>query len=160
MNIHEIHQSVKGHKRSVRVGRGAGSGAGKTAGRGQKGLGSRSGANYLRGYVGGQMQLKARLPKVGFSNAAFATVYVPVNLCWLNQTFEANAEVTPTLIGQKGTTVRRDSLVKILGTGELDKPLVVHAHHFSKTAREKIEKAGGKAVVIKLEAKAATNEKK
>jgi len=121
---------------------------GKTAGRGQKGLGSRAGANYLRGYVGGQMQLKARLPKVGFNNAAFATVYVPVNLGWLGEVFEAGATVTPEAIGRNGVSVRRGDLVKILGSGRLEKPLTVHAHGFSKTAREAIEKAGGKAVAI------------
>ena len=149
MNLCELNHGVKGHKRRARVGRGAGSGMGKTSGRGQKGLGSRSGANYLRGYVGGQMQLKARLPKHGFSNAVFATVYVPVNLCWLRDTFGAGTEVTPELIGRHGVSVRRGDRVKVLGTGDLDRPLTVHAHAFSASAREKIVRAGGQAIVLK-----------
>ena len=148
MNIFELNHSIQGKKRSVRVGRGAASGKGKTAGRGQKGLGSRSGANYLRGYVGGQMQLKARLPKVGFNNAVFSEVFVPVNLGWLQEKFEANADITPEEIGKKGISVRRGDKVKVLGTGNFDKPLTIRAHGFSKSALEKISQCGGSAIVI------------
>ena len=148
MDICKVNHGVRGRRRAARVGRGAASGMGKTAGRGQKGLGSRSGANYLRGYVGGQMQLKARLPKRGFSNAAFAVAYVPVNLEWLDRHFAPGAKVTPEDIGRLGVSVRRGDRVKILARGRLGKPLTVRAHAFSGAAAQKIAEAGGQAVVI------------
>lgn len=154
MNLTDVFNAVTGHKRKKRLGRGAGSGHGKTAGRGQKGLGSRTGANYLRGYVGGQTQLKERLPKVGFNNAVHATVYQPVNLSWLNDNFEDGAVVEVKTLREKGMTVRRGELVKVLGHGDLTKKLTVKTNAVSKTAKEKIEKAGGSVELLPITQKA------
>jgi large subunit ribosomal protein L15 len=152
MNLTDVLNSVEGHKKKRRIGRGAGSGSGKTAGRGQKGLGSRTGANFLRGYVGGQTQLKERLPKVGFNNAVHATTYLPVNLDWLEQNFENGETVDFVTLREKGFTVRRGDLVKVLGHGELTKKLTVKLNAASKSAKEKIEKAGGSVELIPAEA--------
>lgn len=149
MNITDVNKSVKGHKRRRRVGRGAGSGAGKTSGRGQKGLGARAGANVLRGFLGGQTQLKERMPKRGFNNAVFTTEYVPVNLAMLEDRFDEGAEVDIIALKEKGVTIRRNDKVKILGSGDVTKKLTVKAHAFSKSAVLKIEKAGGAIEVIK-----------
>jgi len=154
MNLTDVFNAVQGHKRKKRVGRGAGSGHGKTAGRGQKGLGSRTGANYLRGYVGGQTQLKERLPKVGFNNAVHATIYQPVNLAWLNENFEDGAVVEVKSLREKGMTVRRGELVKVLGHGDITKKLTVKTNAISKAAKEKIEKAGGSVELIPVTQKA------
>ncbi|MCD8139786.1 MAG: 50S ribosomal protein L15 [Planctomycetaceae bacterium] len=154
MNLTDVFNKVTAHKRKKRVGRGAGSGHGKTAGRGQKGLGSRTDANYLRGFVGGQTQLKERLPKVGFNNAVHATVYVPVNLDWLNVNFEDGDVVDVKTLRSKGFGIRRGELVKVLGYGDIAKKLTVKFHGISKTAREKIEKAGGSVELIPVTQKA------
>ncbi len=152
MNLTDVFNKVKAHKRKKRIGRGAGSGHGKTAGRGQKGLGSRTGANRLRGYVGGQTQLKERLPKVGFNNKVFATVYLPLNLAFIEERFENGEVVEFATLRAKGFSVRRGDLVKILGNDELTKKVVVKVNAVSATAKEKIEKAGGSVEI--LEAKA------
>ncbi len=149
MNITTINQSVKAHKARKRRGRGAASGLGKTAGRGQDGMGSRSGANYLKGFVGGQSPLRQRLPKRGFNNAVFRTAYVPVNLKLLEDRFAKGATVGLEELKAHGITLRRGEKVKVLGQGELTKKLTVKAHAFSKSAKEKIEKAGGAVEVIK-----------
>lgn len=154
MNLTDVFNSVTAHKRKKRVGRGAGSGHGKTAGRGQKGLGSRTGANYLRGYVGGQTQLKERLPKVGFNNAVHATTYLPVNLDWLEMAFSDGDVIEFKTLREKGFGIRRGDLVKILGYGELSKKLTVKVNAASKTAKEKIEKAGGSIELIPVTQKA------
>lgn len=154
MNLTDVFNSVQGHKRKKRVGRGAGSGHGKTAGRGQKGLGARTGANYLRGFVGGQTQLKERLPKVGFNNAVHQTKYLPVNLDWLSLNFENGDVVDVKTLREKGFGVRRGDVVKVLGYGEIDKKLTIKTHAVSKTAREKIEKAGGSVELTPLAEKA------
>lgn len=154
MNLTDVFNKVEGHKRKKRIGRGAGSGHGKTAGRGQKGLGSRTGANYLRGYVGGQTQLKERLPKVGFNNAVHATVYLPVNVTWLNDNFEDGETVDFATLRAKGFTVRRGDLVKVLGHGDLTKKLTVKLNAATKSAKEKIEKAGGTVECIPATEKA------
>lgn len=148
MNITDVNKKVKGHKRRRRVARGAASGWGKTAGRGMNGLGSRAGANRLRGYVGGQKRLMERIPKRGFNNAVFAKQYVPVNVAELEKRFDANAEVTVESLRASGLTVGRDNKVKVLGSGDLSKSLTVKVHACSKSAREKIEKAGGKVEII------------
>lgn len=148
MNITDVNNRVKKHKPRKRVGRGAGSGLGKTAGRGHGGLGSRSGANWLRGYVGGQKRLMERIPKRGFNNAVFTKQYVPVNVADLEARFEASAEVTPETLRASGVTIPRGGMVKILGQGDISKALTVKAQAFSKSAREKIEKAGGSVEVI------------
>ena len=127
-----------------RVGRGMGSGMGKTSTRGHKGQGSRSGSRLLRGFEGGQMPLHRRLPKRGFTNI-FRTEYQIVNLDRLAGLEEKN--ITPELLVQKGIAGEGD-LIKILGDGEVKSALHVQAHKFSKSAQEKITKAGGKAEVI------------
>ena len=124
-----------------RVGRGMGSGMGKTSTRGHKGQGSRSGSRLLRGFEGGQMPLHRRLPKRGFTNI-FRTEYTVINVERLAELGESN--ITLELLVQKGLAGKND-LVKVLGDGELSSALSVQAHRFSKSAQEKIEKAGGKA---------------
>ncbi|MEP7273567.1 MAG: 50S ribosomal protein L15 [Acidobacteriota bacterium] len=135
------------HKKK-RVGRGPGSGHGKTAGRGDKGQKSRSGYSQKRGFEGGQMPLHRRLPKRGFTNI-FKREWAEVNLADLERLFEVGASVTPETLVEKGLV--RKSRVKsivVLGQGELQKSLTISAHRFSATARQKIEAAGGKAEVI------------
>ncbi len=135
------------HKKK-RVGRGTGSGLGKTAGRGDKGQKSRSGYSQKRGFEGGQMPLHRRLPKRGFTNI-FKREWAEVNLADLERLFEAGTTVTPETLVESGLV--RKSRVKsivVLGQGELQKKLTVTAHRFSATARQKIEAAGGTAEVI------------
>ena len=118
-----------------------GSGMGKTSTRGHKGQGSRSGSRLMRGFEGGQMPLHRRLPKRGFTNI-FKTEYEVVNLerlASLNET-----EITPDVLRKAGVVSAKNSLVKVLGQGEVAKAITVSAHKFSKSAQEKIEKAGGK----------------
>jgi len=133
------------HTKKTRRGRGVGSGLGKTAGRGQKGQKARSGGGVRPGFEGGQMPLVRRLPKRGFKNP-FRVEYEVVNVGQLN-IFEPGTEVTPELLRQR-RLVRRDLPVKILGEGELDRPLTVRAQAFSASAREKIQAASGTAEVI------------
>jgi len=131
-----------------RVGRGPGSGHGKTAGRGHKGQKSRSGYSHMRGFEGGQMPLHRRLPKRGFTNI-FRKEYDPVNLSLLAH-FDAGQEITPEALHARGFT-GKNALVKILGDGEVGRALTVRAHKFSASAREKIEKAGGRCEIIEQE---------
>ncbi len=127
-----------------RVGRGMGSGMGKTSTRGHKGQRSRSGSRMMRGFEGGQMPLHRRLPKRGFTNI-FRTEYQVVNLDRLAALGETN--ITPELMVKNGLAGKND-LIKILGDGELKSALTVQAHKFSKSAQEKITKAGGKAELV------------
>jgi large subunit ribosomal protein L15 len=129
-----------------RVGRGQGSGLGKTAGRGGKGQKARTGNMHFEGFEGGQMPLQRRLPKFGFLNP-LRKEFVPVNVLALSR-FESGAVVDPEALKRVGLVRQELDGIKILGDGELDRPLTVRAHRFSKTAREKIEKAGGKAEVL------------
>jgi len=126
------------------VGRGMGSGMGKTSTRGHKGQRSRSGSRMMRGFEGGQMPLHRRLPKRGFTNI-FRTEYAVVNLDRLAELGEGNITVELLV---KHRMVGKNDLVKVLGDGELKSPLTVQAHKFSKSAQEKIEKAGGRAVLV------------
>ena len=130
-----------------RVGRGPGSGNGKTAGRGYKGAQSRSGWKYKRGFEGGQMPLHRRLPKRGFTNI-FRTEYDVVNLDQLEKLFEKGATVTVDSLRDAGIVSSRTALVKVLGRGEVTKALTVQAHKFSGKAAEKLAAAGGKAEAI------------
>ena len=131
-----------------RVGRGMGSGMGKTSARGHKGQRSRSGSHMMRGFEGGQMPLHRRLPKRGFTNI-FRTEYSVVNLSLIAKLHdEGHAELTIEAFAAKGLLKKRHGLVKVLGDGELTVAVTVHAHKFSKSAQEKIEKAGGKAVLV------------
>jgi large subunit ribosomal protein L15 len=130
-----------------RVGRGPGSGNGKTAGRGNKGAQSRSGYSYKRGFEGGQMPLHRRLPKRGFTNI-FRTEYAVVNLDQLESTFDSGATVTLETLREAGLVHSKHTPVKILARGEVTKALVVQAHKFSGKAAEKLAAAGGKAEAI------------
>jgi large subunit ribosomal protein L15 len=135
------------HKKK-RVGRGPGSGLGKTSGRGNKGQKSRSGYSGMRGFEGGQMPLHRRLPKRGFTNI-FKREWAEVNLADLEKLFDAGATVTPeSLVEKKLVRKSMRKSVVVLGQGELKKSLTVSAHRFSAAAKQKIEAAGGKAEVI------------
>jgi large subunit ribosomal protein L15 len=130
-----------------RVGRGPGSGLGKTSGRGHKGQKSRSGSSHLRGHEGGQMPLHRRVPKRGFTNI-FRTDWVTVTLRKLEATFPAGAAVTLESLRAAGAVRRRGDGLKILGTGDLTKALSVSAHKFTAGAKKKIESAGGRCEVV------------
>jgi large subunit ribosomal protein L15 len=145
MNLSSLRAPKKANRGKKRVGRGMGSGHGKTSARGHKGQGSRSGSSLMRGFEGGQMPLHRRLPKRGFTNI-FRTEYTVLNLDRLAELNES--ELTLEAFVAKGFLKKRGELLKILGNGELNVALTVHAHKFSKTAQEKIEKAGGKAVLV------------
>jgi large subunit ribosomal protein L15 len=145
MNLSNLRAPKKANRNRKRVGRGMGSGHGKTSTRGHKGQGSRSGSSLMRGFEGGQMPLHRRLPKRGFTNI-FRTEYTVLNLDRLAELNEA--ELTLEAFVAKGFLRKRGELLKILGNGEITTAITVHAHKFSKTAQEKIEKAGGKAVLI------------
>ena len=138
----------KGAKRpKKRVGRGPGSGLGKTAGRGHKGQQSRSGYSSKRGFEGGQMPLHRRLPKRGFHNP-FRVEYAVVNLDTLAEVFEADSAVTPEVLRERGLVRKKRAPVKVLGRGDIAKKLTVRAHKFSGTAAAKIAAAGGVAETI------------
>jgi len=130
-----------------RVGRGPGSGHGKTASRGSKGAKSRSGFRFKRGFEGGQMPLHRRIPKRGFHNI-FRVEYAVVNLDTLGEVFDAGSEVTPEVLRERGLVRDRKALIKVLGRGEISKKLTVRAHKFSGTAAEKIAKAGGTTEIL------------
>jgi len=129
-----------------RVGRGMGSGMGKTSTRGHKGQRSRSGSHMMRGFEGGQMPLHRRLPKRGFTNI-FRTEYTVVNLDRIAE-LGSIAEITQDDYKKLGLASSKKALIKILGSGELTAAVTIHAHKFSKSAQEKIEKAGGKIEVL------------
>ena len=147
MKLHELRPNEKAFKTRKRVGRGPGSGLGKTSGRGQKGQNARSGGGVRPGFEGGQLPLFRRLPKRGFSNAKFKTVYAVINLSDLNK-FKNGAIVTPEILKEMGILKNQLNGVKVLGNGQLEKKLTVKAHKFSESAKESIEKMGGKAEVI------------
>jgi large subunit ribosomal protein L15 len=134
------------HKKK-RVGRGPGSGLGKTAGRGNKGQKSRSGYSGKIGFEGGQMPLQRRLPKRGFTNI-FKKQWIEVTLATLEESFEASDEITPETMHTRGVIAKGKRDVVVLGTGELTKALTVSAHRFTKGARAKIEGAGGTVNII------------
>jgi len=147
MKLHELRPNEKAFKTRKRVGRGPGSGLGKTSGRGQKGQNARSGGGVRPGFEGGQLPLFRRLPKRGFSNAKFKTVYAVINLSDLNK-FEDGAIVTPEILKEMGILKNQLDGVKVLGNGKLEKKLTVKAHRFSSVAVTKIEEAGGTTEVI------------
>ena len=146
MKLQDLQPSVGATRPAYRKGRGHGSGNGKTAGRGHKGQWARSGGGVRPGFEGGQMPLARRLPKRGFNNI-FGTTYEPVNVESLNR-FEDGTEVSVELLLETGVISKAPQGVKILGNGEITKKLTVKAAAFSASAKEKIEKAGGKAEVI------------
>ena len=147
MSLDKLKPAEGSTQKKKRVGRGPGSGLGKTAGRGYKGAQSRSGYKFKRGFEGGQMPLHRRVPKRGFTNI-FRTEYDVVNLDQIDGRFDAGATVTPEALRDAGLIRDRTSLIKILGRGEVTKALTVHAHKFSGTAAEKLTAAGGKAEAI------------
>lgn len=147
MKLHELKPAEGSKHARKRLGRGIGSGTGKTAGKGHKGQNARSGGGVRPGFEGGQTPLLKRIPKRGFSNARFATEFVEVNVSKFNN-FEAGSVVTPELLREKGIIKSFKDGVKVLGNGEITVGLTVQAKAFSKSAIEKIEAAGGKAEVI------------
>ena len=146
MKLHELKPADGARKDKTRVGRGTGSGCGKTSGRGHKGQKARSGGGVRPGFEGGQMPIYRRLPKRGFKNI-WADVYAEVNVETLNRS-DDGAEVDAVALIDSGILKNARDGIKILGGGELTKKLTVKAHGFSKTAVQKIEAAGGKAEVI------------
>ena len=146
MKIHELKSPTALKEKRKRVGRGSGSGHGKTSGRGAKGHNARSGGGKRRGFEGGQMPLKRRLPKRGFTNK-FKKQFALVNVKDFER-FESNTVVDIALLCEKGLVTKVHDGVNILGKGELTKAITVRAHRFSDSAKEKIEKAGGHVEII------------
>ncbi len=155
-NLSNLRAPKKANTGRKRVGRGMGSGMGKTSTRGHKGQGSRSGSSLMRGFEGGQMPLHRRLPKRGFTNI-FRTEYTVINLDRIAELVSGQGVKEIALDDYKklGLASSRKALIKILGSGELKSAVTISAHKFSKSAVEKIEKAGGKAVVLGGEPEAA-----
>ncbi|QDU58248.1 50S ribosomal protein L15 [Aeoliella mucimassa] len=147
MILDDVHRGIQKNRKRKRLGRGPGSGQGKTAGRGHKGQGSRAGSSRKPTFQGGAMNLVRRIPKRGFNNRWGLTVVV-VNLGEIDKAFEAGAEVTLEALAEKNLAKGRYDLLKVLGDGELTKKVKISAHRFSKSALEKIEKAGAEAVVL------------
>ncbi len=147
MKLHELERNAGSVHSKKRVGRGPGSGLGKTSGRGEKGQKARSGASINPVFEGGQTPLYRRIPKRGFKNALFRVRYATVNVSELN-VFDDNTVVTPALLKEKRIINKELDGVKVLGNGKLEKKLTIQANKFSKSALEKIEKAGSKAEVI------------
>ena len=154
-NLSNLRAPKRANVGRKRVGRGMGSGMGKTSTRGHKGQGSRSGSSLMRGFEGGQMPLHRRLPKRGFTNI-FRVEYTAINLSRIAQVAAAKGVSTITLEDYRplGLASSRKAMIKILANGEMTVPITITAHKFSKAAIEKIEKAGGKAIAV--EAVAAT----
>jgi len=147
MDLSNLKPAIGSTKNRKRLGRGPGSGNGKTAGKGHKGQKARSGGGIAPGFEGGQMPLQRRLPKRGFTPLA-KKVYALVNLRDLQNLFEAGSVVDLEALGKAGLVTKVYDGIKILADGDLDKALTVKAHKFSKSAQQKIEAAGGKAEVI------------
>jgi large subunit ribosomal protein L15 len=147
LSLNNLHPAKGSTHRKKRLGRGPGSGLGKTSGRGEKGQKSRSGYSMKIGFEGGQMPLHRRLPKRGFTNI-FKKKWIEVSLAALEKAFAENDEVTPELMHHRGIIKKAKHDIVVLGNGDVSKSLKVSAHRFTKSAREKIEKAGGAVTVI------------
>lgn len=147
MRLHELEKNPGATTARRRVGRGPGSGLGKTSGKGQKGQKSRSGVSIPATFEGGQLPLYRRLPKRGFSNAKFKVEYACINVEDFNR-FEDGTVVTPALLKETGLVKNQKAGIKVLGSGDLTKKITIQAARFSSTALEKIEKSGSKAEVI------------
>ena len=147
LSLNNLHPAKGSTHKKKRVGRGPGSGLGKTAGRGEKGQKSRSGYSSKIGFEGGQMPLHRRLPKRGFTNI-FKKRWIEVSLTALDKQFNPDDEVTPELMHARGIIKKAKHDIVVLGNGEVSKSLKVSAHRFTRSAREKIEKAGGAVTVI------------
>ncbi len=148
MKLHDLKPAPGSKKRRKRVGRGPGSGWGKTAGRGHKGQKSRSGYSRRWYFEGGQMPLVRRLPKRGFSNKLFRIEYAIVNLRDISRKIDDTVEVLSPEIMKELGLVKKNLPIKVLGEGELNYPILIIAHKFSKSAQRKIEAAGGKWEVV------------
>ena len=155
VGLHNLKPSPGSRRPRKRVGRGEGSGTGKTSGRGQKGAGSRSGSKRRARFEGGQMPIHMRMRKLrgphmkkSMPFEMFRTHTQPVNIADLEQRFESGAEVTVELLKEKGLGTRKDIPIKILAKGELTKPLTIHAHAFSASARQQIEAVGGTCTIV------------
>jgi large subunit ribosomal protein L15 len=161
MDLTNVHDGCHKRKLKRRVGRGIGSGQGKTAGRGHKGQYASAGAR-LPGitFVGGQTPLFRRIPKRGFSNGMFAREFNVVNIGDINELYEAGEEVNVQTLRVKGLAKKSKDGVRILGTGDVTKKLVVSAHHFSESAKKKIEEKGGTCTVIPAPKKPVRNKMK
>ncbi|OPX40843.1 MAG: 50S ribosomal protein L15 [Thermoplasmata archaeon] len=146
MKLHELSPAKGSRKKRKRVGRGPGSGHGKTSCRGHKGQKARSGGGPARGFEGGQMPLQRRLPKRGFNNL-FRKEYNIINVEDLNR-FDANAEVDAVALKEKGLIRKKKDGVKLLGNGQMEHPVVIKVQRASRVAREKVEAAGGKIEII------------
>ena len=147
MKLHELEKNIGAKQRRKIVGRGPGSGLGKTSGKGQKGQNSRSGGGVNPVFEGGQLPLYRRLPKRGFSNHEFKIKYATINVSDL-KIFEEGTLVTPALLKEVGLVKKQLDGIKVLGNGEINKKLTVQAHKFSKSAIEKLEESGSKIEVI------------
>ena len=147
MELNELRYTKGSNKDIKRVGRGTSSGHGKTSGRGQKGQKARSGGGVRVGFEGGQNPLVFRIAKRSFNNYEFATRYAVINVSDLDK-FENGTEITPELLKEMGIVKKLEDGLKVLGNGTLTKKVTVKAHKFSRTAKEKIESAGGKVEVI------------
>ena len=156
MQLDDVHRGIQKNKKRRRIGRGPGSGFGKTAGRGHKGHKSRSGYSRKPNFQGGAMPMFRRVPKRGFNNKFALTIFA-VNVGDLETSFEVGEEVTPELLARKGLAKGVYDELKILGNGELTKKLTVSAHRFSKSAEEKIAAAGG--TVVRLPARRTPDER-
>ena len=150
MDLKTVTSKGTPYKARTRVGRGIGSGKGKTCGRGHKGWGARSGSSRRPGYEGGQMPIYRRVPKRGFTNARFRTDYTIINVDALS-TFDDGATVDLQAILGRGLASMNTEYLKVLGNGELGRKLTVRAHKFSKSAEEKIRGAGGEVVKLDIE---------
>lgn len=147
MKLHELEKNIGATHAKKRVGRGSGSGLGKTSGRGQKGQKARSGGSINPVFEGGQLPLYRRIPKRGFSNHMFKITYATVNVEQLN-VFENGTVVTPALLKEAGIVKKELDGIKVLGNGKLEKELTIQANKFSTSALEKIKESGSKAEVI------------
>ena len=147
MKLHELEKNIGATHAKKRVGRGSGSGLGKTSGKGQKGQKARSGGSINPVFEGGQLPLYRRLPKRGFTNDKFRTRYAVINLDSLNR-FDEGTVVTPALLKETGIIKNQLDGVKVLGNGTLEKKLTIQANKFSASALEKIKESGSKAEVI------------
>ena len=147
LSLNNLHPAPGSTHKKKRVGRGPGSGLGKTAGRGNKGQKSRSGYSGKAGFEGGQMPLQRRLPKRGFTNI-FKKKWLEISLASLEKAFAAGETVTPELLHQRGLIPKAKHDMVVLGNGDLSKALQISAHRFTKSARAKIEAAGGSIIEL------------